>query len=657
MKTRLMAGLAGLLFALLVLALPIVLPASSQALAADEFVFLGRGAGHGVGMSQWGAWQMAREGYPFGQILAFYYPQTRLQSVSEVAGVDPETLLKVRLSANPPNNNATSFSEVRLTPVVTQATLLLHTNGHGDKTVLLSPGVEVVLTERSGKVELKIGGSPGAETEALAEEAGVYDYVELQPAVPKEGTAQGRVKLKLTTVDGGASYTREYWGFIRVQPGENTGELWAYNFVPLEKYVRGIAEVEYNWADPRSSAYYAPEAVKAQAVAARTYALAKQGTLSDNWADQCYRGYTLEATYPGIAQAAEDTAGLVLTYQGRPISAYFSGHSGGYTNASAWGLNHLPYIVAQPDPWSLSAPPGQPGMTWTRTISGEDLSAKVNGKLKDLTGKTVNVGRLLQVSVASRDTSDETSHARTILLVGEAGTAEVRASSFRSAVGTGTLPSTLILTINGESGVGEPLALGEFYDVGPYHLYHDEIKQVVELGLMSGYGNGLFGPEKSASRWQFAKISVCLYNLLHSGDPIRLSNVEKKPFADVPVDTGVTGDPSDWVAAAKSAGLVRGVTDTVFDPYRVIRRDEMTTMLCRALGWEDEADALPPGTPGFADLPGGSAHWATATYLKQQGIVLGYPCTDDPTKTELRVEEPLKRKHVAVILCRVLSRF
>jgi len=655
MNKRLLAGSAGLLCflvlgSLLTLAVLLGGPVSS-AQAADEFVFVGRGEGHGVGMSQWGAWEMAREGYSFGQILAFYYPGTTLQPVSEVAGLDPETVLKVRLSANPPVDNSTSFSQVSLAPAVTEATLLLHANGVSDETAVIPTGAVITLTENEGKVCVDLSGAAATRV-GSGELTGAYDYVELRPTGPNDSTTQGRVSLGLTPCGGTTVYSREYWGVIRVQAGEDPGELAVYNFVPLEKYVRGIAEVEYDWAVPTSS-YYAPEAVKAQAVAARTYALAKQGTLSDSWADQCYRGYTLEAKYPGIAQAAQDTAGLILTYQGKPITAFFSGHSGGYTNASAWGITYPPYIVAQPDPWSLAAPPDRPGLTWTRTISAQDLSNKVNGKLKDVSGRVVNVGLISAVTVASRDTADQTSHARTLRLVGENGTAEVLASSFRSAVGTSNLPSTLILTINGEAGAGSPLAVGEFYDVGPYHLYHDEIKRVVESGLMSGYGNGLFKPENSVTRWQFAKIAVCLYNALHPQAPIALVNVAKKPFADVPVDSTVTGDMSDWVAAAKSGGLVRGVSDTMFDPYSVIRRDQMTSMLCRALGWEDEAAALPAGTPGFADVPAGSAHWPAATYLKQQGIIQGYPCAGDPTQTELRVAEPIKRKHVAVILCRV----
>jgi SpoIID/LytB domain protein len=50
----------------------VLLPASSA--SAGNFVFYGRGNGHAVGFSQWGAWQGAREGHTYDEILAFYYP-------------------------------------------------------------------------------------------------------------------------------------------------------------------------------------------------------------------------------------------------------------------------------------------------------------------------------------------------------------------------------------------------------------------------------------------------------------------------------------------------------------------------------------------------------------------------------------------------------
>ncbi len=596
--------------------------------AADgDFVFTGRGWGHGVGMSQWGAWQAAKEGETFGDILAFYYPGTSLESI------DPATELKVRLSANPPSSSALTFVQVDLKPSVTDA-VLVKKSAAGEETEIISAGSFFNVFAEAGKV--KIVTADGAQ--------GPFDLVELRPL-----TDDGRVAVQMRT--SGSTYEyREYWGKIRLQPGNGSADLWVYNFVPVDKYVRDIGEVDLGWA-MRSQPDYAPEAVKAQAVAARTYAVAKNGaTLSDGWQDQYYAGYRLEAKYPGLAEAAEQTAGLILTYGGKPASTYFSAHSGGYTTDSAWGGSGsgLAYIVAQPDPWSLRAPPSSvnsagPGYNWTYTISPASLSGKVNGGLKDVsTGKTFDVGLLGRVEVASRDTGDPGSHARTVRLTGSKGTATVAATSLKSLLG---LRSTLILSISG----GEPLAVGEFYDVGRGHLYHDEIARMVTAGLMNGYTGGLYKPDGSITRWQFAKIAVNLHNIMHPEDPIDVVDVDFAPYADVPARPGVPLDESDWVAAAKKAGLVTGTTGNNFQPYVVMRRDHIAGMICRALGWDDEAAALTTTTSGFSDLARDSPYWSAAAYLKQQEILLGY---DDGT---LRPEEPIKRQHVAVILCRVLD--
>ncbi len=612
---------AGLVLLSLVLAGLVFTPGARA--AGDDFVFTGRGWGHGVGMSQWGAWQAAREGVPFDEILAFYYPGTTLESLP-----DPNSEVRVRISSNPPTSNVTSFVQVDLKPVLTSALLVKHT-ASTDETEVIPAGTLINVLNTEGRVRVV----------TPAGTQGPYDYVELRSVRTGEDPGEGRVAIQLKT--SGATYDyREYWGSIRLQYGDDPGELWVYNIVKLEKYVRSIAEVDYDWAVPGAAAY-APESVKAQAVAARTYAVAKNGTLTDGWQDQCYRGYSFEKRYPGIAQAAEDTAGLILTYQGKAASTYFSAHSGGYTTDSAWSGTKPPYIVSQPDPWSLEAPPASmdshgPGFSWTYTISRAELSAEFD------------VGLISRVEVVGRDTADPDSHAKTLRLTGDQGTTTVSATTMKSRLG---LRSTLILSVTG----GEPLAPGEFYDVGSGHIYHDQIARVVTAGLMSGYDSGLFKPGNSVTRWQFAKIAVNLHNILHPEDLIEVVNVTTAPFDDVPMDKNVVGDTSDWVAAAKKAGLVSGVSATSFEPYTVVRRDQMATMMCRALGWEDEAAALTAGTPGFADVPPTSVHWGAATYLKQQGVIQGYEGPPGSGTVVLRVEEAIKRQHVAVILCRVLD--
>ena len=119
------------------------------------------------------------------------------------------------------------------------------------------------------------------------------------------------------------------------------GKLTVINDIDLEDYLRGVVPSEM----PPSWEF---EALKAQAIAARSYALANLGKqakygydLKDNTEDQAYGGASAETNRTN--KAVEDTLGLVLTYDMKIISAYYSASAGGMTNTNAWGSN-LPYL-------------------------------------------------------------------------------------------------------------------------------------------------------------------------------------------------------------------------------------------------------------------------------------------------------------------------
>jgi peptidoglycan hydrolase-like amidase len=643
-RTRTPAGLlVAVLGAALVLSLAHAAPARA---AGDDFLFTGRGYGSGVGMSQWGAWQAAREGKDFRFILGFYYPGTDLTPLD-----DPNLELNVKISSEPWKSVSSltqNYKKVDLGASVTSMVLVEHGPG-GDTSEVVAAGafLNVWLEDDGGVYVFTTGGG----------RQGPFSWVEARPA-----DDTGRVKIQLKTTDTADPLApREYWGKMRVQPSETSGYLNVFNLVPMERYLRSIGEVASDWAQPGSQAY-AFEAVKAQAVAARTYAVANRDPyLNDNQWDQVYlgyfsRGYSFEDRFPGIPQAAEQTAGLVLRYQGRIISAHYSSHSGGYTTALE--PDRYPYFPAKPDPFSLEAPPPSlssvgPGYPWTCTVDRTDLSNDVNG-MEDVDGKQVSVGTLKKVEVLTRDTPDPTSHALTLRLTGSAGAAVIAADDLRRALGYGTLRSTLILDIQNPPET-EPLPPGEFSDVGREGLYYQEIKRAALANLVNGYPDGTFKPQASVSRWQFAKIAVLLHNQFLPDDRITVQDVDGTPFWDVAVRPGTLGDESDWIMAAFHAGIVQGVTATNFRPYEPVGRDEMASILVRALGWADEAGALPDDVAGFSDVPASSPHFAATRYLKYKGILQGYEDPLGSGAVVLRPGEPIKRMHVAVILCRLLD--
>jgi stage II sporulation protein D len=381
--------------------------------AAGDVTINGKGYGHGAGMSQWGAWQAAREGNKYDAILAFYYPGTAMGQA------DDGVTVKVRLTKS---SNANYYYKAELRPTVTAGTLVAH-DATGDHSTALAAGTTVQLLYAAGKVQ--VTGVTGA-----------FDWVDLRP-----DTADGRVGASLWAASSTATaYTNEYWGTVRVQPSTTAAALMLFDTLPLERYMCGISEVDPGWANSGLPSQYAPEAVKAQAVASRTYALTK-GTLYDNSTDQNYSGYKYESTHPGVVAAAQETVGQILTYRGSPITATYSSSSGGWTTNSAWSDTSSPaYLVAKADPWSAKAPVApwtiKPGYAWTVTMPATTMATKLG----------INVGIITKLEVVARDTADPNSHARTVKITGTSGTTTMSARTFRSKL---ALKSTLILSITG----------------------------------------------------------------------------------------------------------------------------------------------------------------------------------------------------------------
>ena len=146
------------------------------------------------------------------------------------------------------------------------------------------------------------------------------------------------------------------------------------NVLPLEDYLTGVLGSEM----PRS---FPIEALKAQAVAARTYALQKKLEqysqpyhLGSSVISQVYGG--LKAEDPRTREAVEATRGLVLTFDLQPIEAYFHASCGGRTESGANALGRdLPYLKP------VSCPCGKlPTSQWTTAFSNEDLKAALGSK-------------------------------------------------------------------------------------------------------------------------------------------------------------------------------------------------------------------------------------------------------------------------------------
>ncbi|MEM7556533.1 MAG: SpoIID/LytB domain-containing protein [Cyanobacteria bacterium P01_A01_bin.84] len=151
----------------------------------------------------------------------------------------------------------------------------------------------------------------------------------------------------------------------------------AVNWVDLEEYLYSVVGSEM---DPR----WPEEALKAQAIAARTFALQRREKnkshplfdLENTQLSQVYKGVIKET--PTTYKAVDITKGKVLTYNNRPIESIFHACSGGHTenNEDFWTGKPIPYLRAVPgfddNPQGLYAK----RCIWQKTLSSEQISAK-----------------------------------------------------------------------------------------------------------------------------------------------------------------------------------------------------------------------------------------------------------------------------------------
>lgn len=137
------------------------------------------------------------------------------------------------------------------------------------------------------------------------------------------------------------------------------------NTVPMEDYLKGVVpkEIYTSWA---------LDALKAQALAARTYAMTyvNRTVIDDTQNYQVYGGYEW---HERTTQAVDETFGQVVTYNGALAQTVFSSSNGGYIESSYnyWGKTKLPYLEAKQDPYD-------PQRAWSQAITKKQL---------DLTGK------------------------------------------------------------------------------------------------------------------------------------------------------------------------------------------------------------------------------------------------------------------------------
>jgi stage II sporulation protein D len=354
----------------------VLLAAAPSAHAASRLVIRGAGFGHGIGMSQYGAYGLSLKGVPYQQILARYYTGTALAQVAA------EPQVRVLLQGGSRKVTFSGAARLGTTPLDPARTYNVVRGGSG---LVLREGTKRLFTT----------------------------------APPLRVDAGGGGALLLNGVSVPGIRDGRYRGALELRPSGRG--ISVINALGLESYVRGVVSAE-------SPSAWPAEALKAQAVAARTYAItSRAGSISDGfdqYADtrsQVYKGVAAERPSTDAAVAA--TAGQVVTFAGQPVTTFFFSTSGGHTENienSFVGSAPKPWLKGVADPFDDLSPKHRwKPQTLTMTQAGRKLRGLVKGQFR-------------RIDVLQRGASPRIVRAR---VVGSRGTTDVTGPQLRTRFG------------------------------------------------------------------------------------------------------------------------------------------------------------------------------------------------------------------------------
>lgn len=428
----------------------------------------GRGWGHGVGLSQWGSKYLADAGASHFDILGTFYPGTAMGSAG-----NPD--VRVAVYSSPSGQVTFAFpngGEVRSAPSGDQAPGFPVAVGPGGSVVVshdasgyrATPSVSAQAVGRPATWQAPqqtcvtllgpcdpsnpgcgIGcpttpSTPGTEPTTTT----TAPSSTTQPPPPEQGTpppqpsppppsssgATSSAPLWAVANDGGVTTVkdrdRRYRGLLEATA--DGGPLRIINQLDVDTYLKGMAEVPGTWPI---------EAIAAQAVVARTYALramSASGELCDYDLCQVYVGADSES--PGQSAAVDMTSGEVVTYGGALASTVYSADAGGISANTLEGFG---------------TPDGvYPYLTTVRYDTPNPLPWHLQVSLSDVASRVGYPGTLRSVSIGQAGPSGR---ALTMTLDGSAGSAAVDGRQFASELG---LRSTLFTPVVGSADAAPP---------------------------------------------------------------------------------------------------------------------------------------------------------------------------------------------------------
>ncbi len=363
------------LFVLLSALLASPISASGAQLPAN-FEFLGAGYGHGIGMSQFGAYGQALEGRSATEIVSYYYPGTSVEPV------DDSALIRVNIANKVPavNFRVSAITGVSAPMLVYSGDLPPEAQVTDQPIAQVNPGQQLNFSALSGTLITSV-------IDALPFQSSVLPTHSTW-TIRWSGTTAYPGDTHIVTMRQGSVLRRYKYGQIQIKflPPVSPalqGSLLVTNTLRVHtEYLRGIGEVPSSWP---------AAALQAQVIAARSFALSKAKiyrkscdcNLLSTVQDQNFVGYSKESEpvhgqkwIDAVAATEIDsTNGLAVVYEGKVVTTFYASSTGGMTEdvGEVWG-KPVPYLIPVADPWSVDPLINPTFSSWTRQVSQENMA-------------------------------------------------------------------------------------------------------------------------------------------------------------------------------------------------------------------------------------------------------------------------------------------
>ncbi|MFA9446128.1 S-layer homology domain-containing protein [Egicoccus sp. AB-alg6-2] len=627
--------------------------------------FLGSGWGHGVGMSQYGAYNMAKRGHSAAGILNHYYPGTEVGTdaraderirVNLHAGVATASIEAIdapiewrhcRPRANETIDHRVNDCTLDDPPASDPTSTVFHVQPAGTTLrVCFWNGEGVTPPPAQPVAGLKlVSGNSCSDNNAIV--------ATTDRPVLRAYHHGNMVRTRLAAGDAGRRYQHGWQDFHRKTLGIDVVQ----DINSVERYLEGLAESIRSWG------LDGPAALEAQAITGRTFALRakaaprglRAGTracscdLLNTPSDQVYAGRDFAlAQYGNLwVNAVTATNHQVLRYDGALAQTYYSSsHGGGRSEAVheswAYGNTPVPYLRSVNDPYSMNEP--HSFRAWTSNATHAAFAAHVSS------GRPAPLSRVERVQILSRTQGGTPKEIQVTGVTANGATdtfvfthrtndsqtlreKQVAGASFRLNLPTSGHPTAAGARL--PSSQISSIGFAPFTDDdGLTHEY--AITWANRAGIAEGVDETRFNPGGNVTRAQMASF---IYRTFQIPAP-----TVRGGFSDVSDPNATHAIAIDALA---EAGVAGGYADGTYRPADNVTREQMATFIARAAG----LSTAPPQQSRFSDVRVEGTHAGAVNSVAQAGITQG--CTPDGTR--YCPMDPVSRQQMASFLRRAAT--